>query len=709
MYVIDRPVLEAPKPKEFYRQLLAQAGLSPYPTTVSPGRQQMFTSSHLAQKITCLGMTQRFQQTGMEQEFGKGTFSVKMPCDGKILQIIRRYPEGDAVDAIKENPETVVIYEDERTKEVGMLSLPRYFSYHTYFGFPYKEAKGAGLLRMGAVIPKDTIFLDSPGVDQTGNYAYGVELNIAFMSHPAISEDGIVISRDTLHLFRFKRYETRSVEWGEKTFALNIHGKEGTDEFKICPDIGDEVRSDGMLMVLRTYDERLVPVDMNVNALRHVDYAHDERIYAKGGGGKVIDIRVTTNFDTTQGISTMDAQMEKYINHRRTYHEKLIKVYDELRRHNKGVQLTREFHALLVKAYTELASGKNRLGKLYRKTPLDHFRVDFVIEYEVTPSIGFKFTATHGDKGVICHIAEPWEMPVDAQGVRADMIMGPEARTNRMNIGGLYEHYFNSASRQVCFDTRSTLGLIKDTKGAKEVIRYLHETEPEKFKKAWDHVLKYYRLVSPMQAHFYDGGLIGIDGIYDNLATIVTDFVYLFMPPEYAPDYMGIIPDVEAHVKPLYGPITYTGYSGIPVTTIVPVRIGSMYVLLLEKTADDWSAVASAKVQHFGFLARIGKADKYSEPLRQQPIKGVGETEGRILAAYCGARTIAEIMDRNNNPTTHKEMVMQLLNAPNPTRIANIVDREKFPYGKSKPIQMLRHLLNCVGADLMYATERTDN
>lgn len=706
LYSPHTPITTAPPEGQFKRKLLSSAGLSPWPHFVSPGRQQMFTNSHLAQKIVTMGMNERYCQTGMEYEFGRATFSVKMPCDGKILQVIRRYPEGVAADAIKENPETIVIFEDNATKEVGMLTLPRYFSYHSYFGFPYREGKGASQLQVGAVIPKDTIFLDSPGKNPaTGNYAYGVELNVAFLSHPAISEDGIVISRDKLHLFRFKRYETRAVEWGEKTFALNVFGqKDG--EYKICPDIGEYVRPDGLLMAFRTYDEKLAPVNMCVNALKRIDYAHDERVYANGPGGKVIDIRVTTNFDITQGLSDMDRQMEKYINQRRAYFEQIIRMYDQLRR-NKALQLSRPLHALIVKAYTELASGKQRLGKLYRKTPLDHFRVEFVIEYEITPSIGFKYTDTFGGKGVICHIEEPENMPVDAQGVRADMIMGAEARTNRMNIGGLYEHYFNAASRQVCFNVRDWLGLTKETRGAKEAIEMIHQTDPARFDKVWNHVIGYYRIVAPMQAYFYDSGKIGMDGVYENLATIVNDMVYLFLPPDYAVDYVNAILQIEEHVKPIYGPVRYTGYSGRSCMTKRPVRIGSMYIMLLEKTADDWSSVASARVQHFGFLAQIGKTDKYSEPLRQQPIKAVGETEGRILMAYCGAATMAEVMDRNNNPAVHKEMVYRILNAAKPTAINNIVDRNKFQLGKSKPIQMLHHLLNCAGIGLAYTKENT--
>lgn len=389
------PITTAPAQGEFRRKLLSTAGLSAFTPYTSSARQVMFTNSHLAQKIVTAGMQERYLQTGMEYEFGRATFSVKMPCDGRILQIFEVYPTGDSVDSIKENPEFTVIYEDIHTKEVGMLSLPKYFSFHSYFGFPYEPGKGAEKLIAGYVIPKDTIFLDSPGKNkETGNYAYGVNLNLAFMSHPAISEDGIVISRDVLPKFRFKRYETRSIEWGDKTYALNLFGDE--KNYKICPDIGEYVREDGLIMALRTYDEKLAPVDMNVNALRRVDYAHDERIYANGPGGKIIDIRVTTNFDITQELSDMDKQMEKYINQRIAYYRKIITMYEQLRRGNKALQLSRPLHSLIVKAYTELATGKNRLNKLYRKTPLDLFRVDFVIEYDILPNIGFKYTECYG-------------------------------------------------------------------------------------------------------------------------------------------------------------------------------------------------------------------------------------------------------------------------------------------------------------------------
>jgi hypothetical protein len=111
------------------------------------------------------------------------------------------------------------------------------------------------------------------------------------------------------------------------------------------------------------------------------------------------------------------------------------------------------------------------------------------------------------------------------------------------------------------------------------------------------------------------------------------------------------------------------------VTTKVPVRIGSVYIILLEKIADDWTAISSGKTQHYGVLSQVTNADKYALPYRAQSIRAWGEAEKRLLAAYVGPRTAAEIMDRNNNPETHKQILNAILEAAEPTDIYNTVDR----------------------------------
>lgn len=721
-------VKQLPPKTQFRTELLGIAAYNAYVHHNSPARQQMFTNSHLAQKLVIRGMTENFQSTFMDDALGMATFNIEMPCTGRILKIIERYPASDSANAISMNPETVVMYENMETKEVASLVITRFLSYHAYFGFELVPTEHASKIRVGAIIEKGTVLYDSPGRTSTGRYISGIMLNTAFIGHMATSEDGLVVCRDILPALRHKRYEVRSMEWGEDAFPLNGFGTE--DVYKIFPDIGELVREDGLLMAKRRFDPRMTPVDLSINGVRRIYHNYDECLYAKGKGGRVVDVKVTVNYDyEKRGLSPVNAQLEKYIQGRNRFHRALVEEYYRLKKQTNGtLTVSRPLHVMLVQAMIDLEQGKNRFQKVYRKVPIDHVRVDFVIEYEVEPNIGFKLTETHGGKGVICHIAERHEMPVDMYGRSADIAMAAESRTNRMNSGGLHEHFYNDASwhtrRKVLtmlnleyfegltLSDRQSVSYKREAKlrslvKARELwIQQLHQTNPAMVEQAWEFVINYYRAIAPLQAHVFDRhNEIPWKMVYSNLATIVEDFTYLEIPPDYAVNYMDAMPIVKEHVGFERGPVQYVGYSGNKVMTKRPVRIAPMKWMLLEKTADSWSAVSVAKIQHFGFLAQINNADKYSHPGRPQPIKGVGETEGRILVSTCGYRATAELADRNNSPRTQRLMYRGILQHPTPGNIERLIDREELPYGSHKGVQILHHFLNCGGIALKFAPE----
>ncbi|MGZ7144845.1 hypothetical protein ACXWOO_10795, partial [Streptococcus pyogenes] len=77
---------------------------------------------------------------------------------------------------------------------------------------------------------------------------------------------------------------------------------------------------------------------------------------------------------------------------------------------------------------------------------------------------------------------------------------------------------------------------------------------------------------------------------------------------------------IEKYIKPTYGPVTYRGFSGELVKTKRKVRIAPLSIFLLEKTASDWSAVSSPRIQAHGFWARVGKNDKHFETGKRQPV-----------------------------------------------------------------------------------------
>lgn len=381
-------------PNQIFRQFLGVSGLNPFDFGDSASRKQMF-ASHAGQALVMKGGTERIIQTGMEREIAHYTFSIKMPVDAQIIRSIPRYREQVGADYIPLNPQTVVIYENTETKEVDILNLTNYCSYHQYFGFEYKPSPNLSEVRPGAFIAKNTILLDSPSVTPDGGYKYGIQLNMAFMSHPGVSEDGIVICRDVLPRLAFKTYERRVIEWGSKRFPLNLYGD--TENYKPFPDIGDRVRDDGILMALRTYDPMLAPVEQGINDVRDVQITFDRTIYAAGAGGKIVDVIFQHDRQNYQNVPGRDDQPEKYDAARVRFSREIMEEYDRLRKsRGDGLKLSREFHRLLVESLGVVNDDEERIAKLYRQVPLDDWRVELVIEYDVVPTVGFKFTDCHG-------------------------------------------------------------------------------------------------------------------------------------------------------------------------------------------------------------------------------------------------------------------------------------------------------------------------
>lgn len=382
---------------EQHPELLSIISLNPFPGHDSSSRQAM-VSSHLGQFLVTDASNQRTIQTGTEKEFGKYTFSVKMPVDAEIIDIINRYEPGIGYDSINQNPETLIIYEDVHTKEVGCLSMETFCSKHQYFGFKYKPTPALNKLRIGAYIPKGTVLLDSPNIDEDGNYNYGVQANVCLMTHPATSEDGIMVSRQFLDKMKFRVYETRVVEWGSKDFALNLYGDE--NNFKAYPDIGEYIADHGMLMALRSYDpDNLSPIGTSKFDARNIDHTFDEAVYVNGPGGKIIDVRVHHDLvNTNIAEVNTNKQTQKYDKQRRAYYQKIINTYNRLfRKRGQALQLTPEFHRLVFETIGVVNENVNqKITKVFRQEPIDEYRIEFVIEYEVTGDIGFKITDIHG-------------------------------------------------------------------------------------------------------------------------------------------------------------------------------------------------------------------------------------------------------------------------------------------------------------------------
>jgi hypothetical protein len=127
----------------------------------------------------------------------------------------------------------------------------------------------------------------------------------------------------------------------------------------------------------------------------------------------------------------------------------------------------------------------------------------------------------------------------------------------------------------------------------------------------------------------------------------------------------------------------------------------------LEKTGEDWSGVASVKTNHFGVPAKLNNYDKQTAPGRQAPVRALGESETRSYISTVGPEATMEMLDQSNNHAAHRNAVENILKAPKPTNIQKVVDRKKVPFGGSRPVSLVHHVLNCRGLRFVYRPDHS--
>jgi hypothetical protein len=406
--------------KELDLELLGIHGLNPFISTVSSSRAVMF-SSHIAQRLLTVDPDSKRIVTGLENKFSKYTFDIKMPVNGRIIKILDRYPTGIDNNSLKYNPETIVIFENDDDKTIDCFNLVNFNKFHQFFGYEYKFTENMDKIKIGNYIAKDTVFANPSSVGINGDYKYGFSAKAAFMSMPAVSEDGIIVRQGFLDKLKFKVYESRSIDFGLSSYPLNIYGD--VNYYKPFPDIGDYIRSDGVLMALRDYDADLAPIDMSIYDTRDIDYIFDKCLFTRSGKGKVIDIKVYKNSAVQEKTPDIITEfLDKYVNAYTKFNKELIAIEQKLRNDNKrkyGVdklKLGRNFHKMLTTAYASLDSFKDKYKQpitlLYRKNTVNEYKIDFVIEYEVVPTIGYKLTDCQGGFSTISRNSLIREFPI---------------------------------------------------------------------------------------------------------------------------------------------------------------------------------------------------------------------------------------------------------------------------------------------------------
>lgn len=686
---------------ELHAEFLSTNSYDPW-VDVNSGPRKVMMAGHLAQALTISGSEERYWQTGTEKRFGEHTFAIKAPADITIHKIIKRYPSARTGGNKMRNPQTIVVYVEIESRKVGILDFGDFNLEHQYFGFKYVTTEAYHRIAPGADFPKDTPFLISPSIKPGGGHATGVNLMFATMSHLAVAEDAMMISRSGLKKMSYDVIETRTNSWGQNRFAKNIFGTH--DRVKVMQDVGEWIRPDGLLMVTTDYDEESPITSMGLWDTMMIDSTYDEKLYTRAGEGKVIDIMVY--HDSRSLPNGMNEQIEGYRKLTDDFYLEIMKTYQELqRRYGNKMVMSDEWHRLVLEA---AAMSEYKLDEvvqlLFHKAPIDDYRVDIKVHYHITPTIGNKATGYAGDKGIICTVVDDHEMPTNEHGVRVDVLMSPESPVNRQNYGGMYEPFFNQVTREFLVTVRGTIRLTPDEQPTKDEVLTHMDTKPVEYNQVWEDLVRLYGILSPVMYEEYSSSTYNDPKLRASHLAGLFKFpcIHILSPTHRMTPWRAAVEECMKQFPPRITPVWYRGYSGRMVKTELPIQMGHKYFMLLEKTSDDYIAVSSAKIQHLQVLGQVTSGDKHSMPVKSQAVKAVSEAELRIIMSYCGGEVAANLMDQNNSLASHAAIVYAVLDSKTPTNIDRAIDRKKIPLGGNRALKLFKHILDTNGFKFVY-------
>ena len=690
---VNQEVFKIDKKLQVREELLGLHAINPFNISNSSSRNVMLTG-HLSQTVTLDNGDEKIIQTGLEKQLGQATFSVSLPNDALILDVVRKYSGVDANTA-DEEVGYLVMFKNLDTNEIDCIELPPYHKLDPQFGFKYNYTDNFHNLMKNTIMEKDTILADSPAVSKNSGYKFGVNANMALMSLPAVDEDAVVISESLANRLTHKVYITRVVEFGEDKFPLNLYGDE--DNYKAFPNIGESINETGIIMALRDYDSSLSPATTSVNDVRDYNPIFDECTYASGPGGKVVDIKAY-KFNSRKDTYTGTAHgIMKYVNGLKKYYNDIINSYNVCRREHPDTLVSPRLHRILMDAYALTNGEHDKLKFTYRKERINMYRIEFTIEYTRKAVVGTKISGLAGGKGVVSAILPDKDMPVYEDGsVRADIIMDPLSINSRMNNGRLYEEFFNGVSRVV------KQIILNETLDKGKPINDLTHEEVDNL---WVHVLNVLKIIGNEQYDAYK--LAGYKDKYEILNEIVNEEFYIYYRVSDRPPYL-IVNDFKGTIyEPKPQRVIFKSPNVDKVfTSDEPVMIAPEYVIVLNKTAENFLSTASAKVNHHGLPISDSSKNKVKLPWRNTPVRTLSETDTRIYGSYVGRLGLIELKDRANSIETHREVYKNILYADNPAVMKHTIDRNLFPYGGDAALKIAESVLSVNGAEMVFVKDK---
>lgn len=644
------------------RLIGCESGISPMAAQITASRAEML-ASHLKQPVPIDQPDFPYIYSGMEYNLGEYEItSSERDQAAQILAVIPKYPTVRGEFYIQKNPSLTVIYLGLEDRLIHYFTIDTYTKGSDGFGY-YNVFKNEHLLQTGQVVDKDVKFSTSP-LHKGNLYCMGVNLNVAYMTLDESIEDAMLISKSAAARMSSRDIRQVTASISPTQHPLDRYG-DGT-EFKFMPDIGETVNDDCILCAFRDVDSDTFLADTSQSALHKPYHLHD-KIYYAPPGSVVLDIDVYVPNRIGSFPKQLYTQIDKYRRGNAQYFTNVVQTYNQ---YKTQYGLSPEFNSLVTRAIARLSIANVRYKDIPHRPkmrmttkkghPLDSIRITITYAADRHVAPGFKITGRDGAKGVVCRIAEDEDMPIDEQGIRADIVIDPASAVARENTGQYTEQGINRISLFV-------QKYIKDAYTSGDT------------NKALNILYDYYNDINPNYLEMAVKPVLNTeDKQLDHIEEVIKNGIYLNMPPALQSQYGSntkLIKALAAKWNVISSPVTYhlrnkkTGERRV-FTTDDPITIGSKYIYLLCKIPEVLASGVSF-VNQFQTPMRAPPHMRNRYPISQNPVR-FGEDESRLMAmdlehvveltriaslqsgSIVGLNTVIETLLKSEHPTQIK-------------------------------------------------------
>lgn len=616
--------------------------------------------------------TNRKLPSGDEQEYAKTARRIETLSEVQVMEIffIR-----DPYNTAETTPwgTTYVIVKDLENGQYDVIEMSKFNAQNMDLGFEYAYKDDLmRTLKKGARYRKGTTFATSTRISESNEWCPGLETRVAAMSHVYTEEDAVVISESYAKKVGVTFCRTHDHQWNEEEYIpLNLYGT--ANDPQPFPLPGQSVRADGIVMGFRRKDPAVALSALSAKALMTPDPIYD-LLYFSPNECVVADIEVQTeryknqsNNRRAEKISQPHTRVfEQYEEAANTMYNEVLRWYNRLTfdYSDKRPPLSKPLWNFIVQCKAHItrdystphANGKfHKIKRKISNINLKDWRVVIKLKQRVEGKVRFKNTGMDGNKSVIMKVLPDYMMPVDDHGVRAEMIGGNTPAFRRQILGSLIEQDVNFVNIHIW-------PTIIAAKNAGD------------YEKAYQIAHRFYDTVNPNFAAMVNR--LSDEGKRNHVDWITSDENEFCVKGASGTDIVGIkITDriIENYPDIQPTPVTYINEFGTTVRTRYPVKISSLYYIMLDKFGDDISSQSFPRLNIFGLPTSLSKHERARDFYRATLNRNVGETEGRLFVNQRGGAAAVRALALANGPELMAKAVKRIIRADNPFTIEQLV------------------------------------